>query len=112
MMARASGILLHPTSLPGPYGVGDLGPSARQFIDFLAASGQTYWQILPLGPTGYGDSPYQTFSAFAGNPLLVSPRRLVDDDLLPATALEDVPSFPTEAVEYGTVIPYKRRLLA
>jgi 4-alpha-glucanotransferase len=111
VMARASGILLHPTSLPGPYGVGDLGPSARQLIDFLAAADQTYWQILPLGPTGYGDSPYQTFSAFAGNPLLVSPRLLVDDGLLPDTALDDVPSFPNERVDFAAVIPYKRRLL-
>ena len=67
---RASGVLLHPTSLPGPYGIGDLGPEAYRWIDFLVASGTRYWQFLPLGPTGYGDSPYQCFSAFAGNPLL------------------------------------------
>jgi 4-alpha-glucanotransferase len=109
-MARASGILLHPTALPGPYGIGDLGPSADRFVDFLAAAGQTYWQILPLGPTGYGDSPYQTFSAFAGNPLLISPRLLVRDGLLPAGALREVPSFPVARVDY--VISYKRRLLA
>jgi 4-alpha-glucanotransferase len=111
-MIRASGILLHPTSLPGPYGIGDLGPSARQFVAWLATAGQSYWQILPLGPTGYGDSPYQTFSAFAGNPLLISPHMLVDDGLLPAAALDDAPSFPGERVDYGEVIPYKRRLLA
>src|SRR5579871_4227547 len=111
-MARASGVLLHPTSLPGPYGVGDLGPDADRFVDFLAASGQTYWQILPLGPTGYGDSPYQTFSAFAGNPLLISPRLLVREGLLPAGALSEVPAFPADRVDYGAVIPYKRRLLA
>src|ERR1700730_6684460 len=74
---RASGILLHPTSLPGSFGIGDLGDEAYAFVDFLAASGQSLWQVLPLGPTGYGDSPYQCFSAFAGNTLLISPRRLV-----------------------------------
>ena len=79
---RASGILLHPTSLPGPFGIGDLGDEAYAFIDFLAASGQSLWQVLPLGPTGYGDSPYQCFSAFAGNPLLISPTRLIEDGLL------------------------------
>ncbi|MGH9903370.1 MAG: 4-alpha-glucanotransferase, partial [Pyrinomonadaceae bacterium] len=79
---RSSGILLHPTSLPGGYGVGDLGDAAYDFVDFLAAGGQSLWQVLPLGPTGYGDSPYQCFSAFAGNTLLVSPERLVEDGLL------------------------------
>ena len=74
---RSSGILLHPTSLPGPFGIGDLGPEAYRWVDFLAESGQGLWQILPLGPTGYGDSPYQCFSAFAGNPLLISPEKLV-----------------------------------
>src|ERR1017187_8482599 len=69
---RSSGILLHPTSLPGPWGIGDLGESARRFADFLAESGQTLWQVLPLGPTCYGDSPYQCFSALAGNPLLIA----------------------------------------
>ena len=76
---RSSGILLHPTSLPGPYGIGDLGPAAFQWIDFLSESGCKLWQVLPLGPTGYGDSPYQCFSAFAGNPYLVSPDLLLDD---------------------------------
>ncbi|MDP2975370.1 MAG: 4-alpha-glucanotransferase, partial [Anaerolineales bacterium] len=70
---RASGILLHPTSLPGPYGIGDLGPQAYAWVDFLAESGCKLWQVLPLGPTGDGDSPYQCFSAFAGNPYLISP---------------------------------------
>ncbi len=68
---RRSGILLHPTSLPGPHGIGDLGGGARLFLEFLAAARQTVWQVLPLAPTGYGDSPYQALSAFAGNPLLV-----------------------------------------
>jgi len=110
-MVRASGILLHPTALPGPYGIGDLGPAAYQFVDFLAAAGQSYWQILPLGPTGYGDSPYQTFSAFAGNPLLVSPQTLVEDGLLPTAALGDTPAFPDDHVDYERAIPYKRGLL-
>jgi len=70
--SRTSGILLHPTSLPGRFGIGELGPEAIRFADFLNAAGQRLWQVLPLGPTGYGDSPYQCFSAFAGNPLLVS----------------------------------------
>ena len=79
---RASGVLLHPTSLPGPYGIGDLGPEAYKFIDFLVAAGQSLWQVLPLGPTGYGDSPYACYSAFAGNTLLVSPEQLVSEGLL------------------------------
>ena len=74
---RRSGILLHPTSLPGQFGIGDLGHAAYRFVDFLAASGQSYWQVLPLSPTGYADSPYQTLSAFAGNPMLISPQKLV-----------------------------------
>jgi 4-alpha-glucanotransferase len=111
VVARASGILLHPTSLPGPYGIGDLGPAAYQFVDFLVAAGQTCWQILPLGPTGYGDSPYQTFSAFAGNPLLISPELLVEDDLLPPAALDHAPLFPAGWVDYSPVIDYKQRLL-
>src|SRR5436190_8146346 len=98
---RSSGILLHPTSLPGPYGIGDLGPAAHGFADFLAASGQHLWQVLPLGPTGYGDSPYQLFSAFAGNPLLISPERLHADGLLDTL---DPPSFPPDEVDYGAVI--------
>ena len=90
---RTSGILLHPTSLPGPYGVGDLGEEAYRFVDFLADAGQHLWQVLPLGPTGYGDSPYQCFSAFAGNTLLISPERLVRDGLLEGADLEGAPAF-------------------
>lgn len=104
---RASGILLHPTSLPGPYGVGDLGKSAYDFMDFLRATGQSLWQVLPLGPTGYGDSPYQCFSAFAGNPLLISLDALVEDGLLLATDLVDAPDFSADRVDYGPVIEYK-----
>ena len=81
---RASGILLHPTSLPGPYGIGDLGPEAYKFADFLVAAGQSLWQVLPLGPTGYGDSPYACYSAFAGNTLLISPDQLIKEGLLDA----------------------------
>ncbi len=75
---RAAGILLHPTSLPGRFGIGDLGTEAYHFINFLESAGQTLWQVFPLGPTGYGDSPYQCFSAFAGNPNLISPEKLKD----------------------------------
>src|SRR5215218_970935 len=81
-MPRSSGILLHPTSLPSPFGIGDLGPEAYKFIDFLAAAGQGLWQVLPLGPTGYGDSPYASYSAFAGNTLLISPELLRQEELL------------------------------
>jgi 4-alpha-glucanotransferase len=82
---RSSGVLLHPTSLPGRYGIGDLGTSALEFIDALAGAGQRLWQVLPLGPTGYGDSPYQGLSAFAGNPLLISLDGLIADGLLTAS---------------------------
>ncbi len=108
---RSSGILLHPTSLPGRYGIGDLGDAAYQFIDFLVESHQLAWQILPLGPTGYGDSPYQSFSAFAGNPMLISPDSLVKDGYLPASAVAKVPDFDDSRVEFGRVIPYKTDLL-
>ena len=108
---RASGILLHPTSLPGPYGIGDIGPRAHAWIDFLAASGCGLWQVLPLGPTGYGDSPYQCFSAFAGNPYLISPELLLKEGLLQPQDVDDLPLLPDENVEYGTVIPLKLDLL-
>jgi 4-alpha-glucanotransferase len=108
---RSAGILLHPTALPGRYGIGDLGDTAYQFVDFLIQSQQSLWQILPLGPTGYGDSPYQCFSAFAGNPLLISPDRLVNEGYLPATAVKEVPAFPPHKVDFGWVIQYKTELL-
>lgn len=108
---RASGILLHPTSLPGEFGIGDLGPAAFAFVDFLAEAGQTYWQILPLGPTGYGDSPYQCFSAFAGNTLLISPEELMRDGLISGQDLADRPDFPTHRVDYGGVYEWKNSLL-
>ncbi|HMS10833.1 MAG TPA: 4-alpha-glucanotransferase, partial [Pyrinomonadaceae bacterium] len=108
---RASGILLHPTSLPGDYGIGDLGPEAYSFVNFLEAAGQTYWQILPLGPTGYGDSPYQCFSAFAGNPLLISPEMLVEDEFLTAEQIAARPEFPAHKVDFGAVYEWKSGLL-
>ena len=108
---RSSGILLHPTSLPGPYGIGELGPEAHRFVDFLLASGQRIWQVLPLGPTGYGDSPYQCFSAFAGNPLLVSLDRLAECGYLNARDLNERPQFPAGDVDFGAVIAWKVPLL-
>ncbi len=108
---RASGILVHPTSLPGRFGVGDLGPGALQMLDLLVAARQTLWQVLPLGPTGYGDSPYASLSAFAGNPLLISPERLLEDDLLTPADLDAVPPFDPGRVEYSAVIPWKMALL-
>jgi 4-alpha-glucanotransferase len=108
---RSAGILLHPTSLPGPFGIGDLGPAARRFARFLAESGMRIWQVLPLGPTGYGDSPYQSLSAFAGNPLLISPEKLVEEGLLTRGDIEPAPAFPEHTVEFERVIPYKLALL-
>jgi len=108
---RASGILLHPTSLPGPDGIGDLGPEAYRWIDFLSRTGCQFWQVLPLGPTGYGDSPYQCFSAFAGNPYLISATVLMDQGLLTRTDLSDRPNFALEHVNYGVVIDWKLKLL-
>lgn len=108
---RCAGILLHPTSLPGPYGIGDLGLEAYKWIDFLHSSGMGLWQILPLGPTGYGDSPYQCFSAFAGNPYLVSPDLLLKEKLITAEDLQDKPDFPEGSVDYGQVIKWKLMLL-
>jgi 4-alpha-glucanotransferase len=108
---RSSGILLHPTSLPGHYGIGDLGKAAYRWIDWLASSKQKLWQVLPLGPTGFADSPYACFSAFAGNPLLISLETLVQAEDLSATDLAGVPAFPQHEVDYGAVIAYKTPLL-
>jgi len=108
---RTSGIILHPTSLPGPDGIGDLGPEAFHWVDFLSEAGCRLWQVLPLGPTGYGDSPYQCFSAFAGNPYLVSPALLLEKGLLARTDLADRPEFPVEKVDFGSVITWKLTLL-
>ena len=109
--ARSSGILLHPSSLPGPFGTGDFGVEARRFVDFLADAGQTLWQIMPLGPPGYGGSPYNCISAFAGNVTLVSPAELVTAGLLDETDVDDPPAFPADVMDQGKVIAYKRELL-
>jgi 4-alpha-glucanotransferase len=108
---RQSGILLHPTSLPSKFGIGDLGDSAYRFIDFLVKGGQMLWQVLPLGQTGYGDSPYQCFSAFAGNIYLISPEKLVADGFLDKKDIADPPPFSTGRVDFGEVIKYKTALL-
>jgi 4-alpha-glucanotransferase len=108
---RASGILLHPTCLPGSHGIGDLGAVAYRFLDYLETAGQSLWQVLPLGPTGYGDSPYACFSSFAGNPLLVSPDILRDADLLTPEEIRSAPSFPGQRVDYGEVIGWKMPIL-
>jgi 4-alpha-glucanotransferase len=108
---RSSGVLLHPTSLPGRFGIGDLGPDAYHLIDALVEGGQSIWQVLPLGPTGYGDSPYQCFSAFAGNPLLISPEILLYQGHLEPGDLAAVPAFPEETVDFGTVIGWKLGVL-
>jgi 4-alpha-glucanotransferase len=108
---RECGILLHPTSLPGPYGIGEIGPEARNFADALAGMGQHLWQMLPLGTTGYGDSPYQSFSTFAGNTLLISFDLLVEDGLLDPAHLRDFPSFPANTVDFGGVIPARNAIL-
>lgn len=108
---RCSGILLHLTSLPGGHGIGDLGESAHEFVDFLAESGQKIWQVLPLSPTGYGDSPYQCFSAFAGHPLFIDLKALRDQGILSERDLANAPSFPEERVEYAHVIDFKQSLL-
>ena len=108
---RCSGILLHVTSLPGGHGIGDLGTSAHEFVEFLAESGQKIWQVLPLSPTGYGDSPYQCFSAFAGNPLFIDLRALLEQGLLSADDLTNAPTFPEEYIEYDRVIDFKQGLL-
>jgi 4-alpha-glucanotransferase len=108
---RASGILLHPTSLPGRLGIGDLGSEAHRFADFLASAGQRLWQMLHLGPAGYSNSPYQCLSVFAGNPLLISLERLVEDKFLEPGDLQDTPSFPEHSVDYGAVIKFKTPLL-
>jgi 4-alpha-glucanotransferase len=108
---RSNGILLHPTSLASPYGIGDLGAEARRFVDFLATAGQSLWQVLPLGPTGFGDSPYQCFSGWAGNPLLISLERLVEQGWLDASALAGAPEFQEGRVDFERLIPWKMSVL-
>ncbi len=110
-MRRLSGILLHPTCLPGRHGIGDLGECAYRFADFLRDHGQSLWQVLPLGPPGYGDSPYQCFSSRAGNPLLISLELLAREGWIERAELDRAPRFPKSFVEFGSVIPFKMLLL-
>jgi 4-alpha-glucanotransferase len=109
---RRSGILLHPTSLPSAGGIGDLGIEAYRFVDFLENSGIKLWQVLPLNPTGYGDSPFQCFSAIAGNPLLISIDKLLERGLLSPSDLDPRPVFPNETVDYEAVFRYRMPLLS
>ena len=108
---RAGGILLHPTSLPGEYGIGELGPNLFKFLDFLHDSGIKLWQILPLGPTGYGDSPYLCFSAFAGNPYLISIDKLKESGFLSSNDINISEAFPSKYIDFGHVINWKWQLL-
>lgn len=110
-MTRCSGILLHITSLPGRYGIGDLGSEAYRFVDYLHSCKQRIWQILPLGPTGFGDSPYQSFSAFAGNPLVISPDKLLEDGSLLDADLATLPAFSEKETEFHILAPWKMGLL-
>ncbi len=109
--ARSSGILLHPTSLPGPHGSGDLGAGAYHFVDWLVAAGQTLWQVLPLVPIGAGNSPYMSVSAFAGNPLLIDLSDLAQRGWLNDADLSDAAGFPRYRVDYGTVLPFRMQSL-
>src|SRR3954464_8727256 len=105
-LPRSSGILLHPTSLPGPFGIGDLGPITYRWVETLAAMKQTWWQVLPLGPTGAGHSPYQAFSAFAGAVALLSPELLERDGLVSSASWAGQ-KFPDHLVDYDLVNPFK-----
>ena len=113
-MERSSGILLHLTSLPSPYGIGDLGPSAYRFVDFLSEAGQSCWQVLPLNPTdtAHGNSPYSSISALAANQLLISPELLVEDGYISDTDIASPPGFPERQVDYPAVTAYKNKLTA
>jgi 4-alpha-glucanotransferase len=110
-LSRSCGVLLHPTCLPGPFGIGDLGPAAHRYLDWLAKAGARWWQVLPINPVGAGYSPYAALSSFAGNPLLVSPELLLEQGLLEAADLADKPEFSPFAVEFDQVAPYKLALL-
>lgn len=110
-LPRASGVLLHPTSLPGRFGIGDFGAEAYRFVDFLCDAGQRIWQVLPLGLIGEGDSPYKSISAFGGSPLLISPERLAERGYLTRSDLADVPKFSEVEVDFEKVVPYKLALL-
>lgn len=108
---RSAGIICHPTSFPNKFGIGDLGPEAFHFLEFMESCGQTLWQVFPLGPTGYGDSPYQCFSAFAGNPLLISPELLLQDELLTWAQVESDEKHNPYSIDFGPVIESKYKLL-
>lgn len=108
---RSSGVLLHPTCLPGPFGIGDLGPSAIHWLDWMDSAGLGLWQILPLNPTGYGNSPYQNFSAFAGNSLLISPILLVEDGFISLQEIEKHPNFASKKVDFNRTARWKRKIL-
>ncbi|MEA2236313.1 MAG: 4-alpha-glucanotransferase [Thermoanaerobaculia bacterium] len=108
---RTAGVLLHPTSLPGPYGIGDLGDELVAFLDWSKKAGMSIWQVLPLNAPGYGDSPYGCLSSYAGNPLLISPLRLLQDGLLPADAIEELPQFHNGKVDFEGVAETKNALL-
>ena len=111
LTTRRCGVLLHPTSLPGRFGIGDLGAAAYTFLDFLAAARQTLWQVLPLTPTGYGNSPYAAPSAFAGNPLLIAPEPLLEAGLVTHDELQRLAELPPERVDFGRAVPLKHTLL-
>ncbi len=111
MFTRSSGILLHISSLPGGFGIGDLGPEAYRFVDFLAETGQTFWQVLPLNPPGVGNSPYVSPSAMAAADILISPEQLVEDGILSPKDWQDAPEFPPEWIDYPLVEAYKKQLL-
>ncbi len=108
---RLSGILLHPSSLPGKFGIGSLGAEASRFVDWLSESGQKVWQILPLGPTDLSHSPYQAYSAFAGNPYLVDLELLVKEGYLSSEQLANPPAFPTDKINFKILLPYREKLL-
>src|SRR5687768_9973182 len=108
---RSAGVLLHPTSLPGRYGIGDLGDELTVFLDWAASAGMRLWQVLPLNPPGFGNSPYGCLSSFAGNPLLISPQRLLHENLLEPDDVSDVPQFNDEHVEFERVSELKFSLL-
>lgn len=109
---RRCGVLLHPTSLPGPHGIGDLGAGARRFVDWLAEAGQSLWQVLPLGPVGPGNSPYMSDSAFAGNPLLIDLGQLADEGWLPESALAAAPEFDPQFADYHQAREFKATALS
>src|SRR5882672_4476332 len=108
---RTAGVLLHPTSLPGRFGIGDLGDELLTFLDWAQSAGLRIWQVLPLNAPGYGNSPYGCLSSYAGNPLLISPQRLVEDGLLPHDALEGVAELPEGHVDFDRVKALKDELL-